>query len=84
MNENIYYVINTADKDNVNFLEIIQNSNNVRESLDGSKFIIKLPVGETSDPTFISNGSVTPVGKYTHSEILDVLKTEDWLAVQAD
>lgn len=78
MNENIYYVINTADKDNVDFEEIVQNPNTIRYSLDGSKFIIKLPVGETSDPSFISDGSVIPVGKYTHSEILTLLETAEW------
>lgn len=78
MAKNTYYVINTSDKDNVNFEEIVQNPNTLRYSLDGLKFIIKLPVGQTSDPSFISNGSVTPVGKYTHSEILTLLESDDW------
>ena len=75
---NIYYVINTTDFDNVNFVEIVQNPNTVRYSLDGSKFIIKRPVGVETDPTFINDGSVTPVGKYTHSEILTLLETAEW------
>ena len=75
---NIYYVINTTDYDNMDFQEIIQNPNTVRYSLDGSKFIIKRPVGVETDPSFISNGSVTPVGKYTHSEILTLLETAEW------
>lgn len=75
---NTYYVINTIDKDKVDFNEIIQDINAIRYSLDGSKFIIKTPVGVNTDPTFITNGSVTPVGKYTHSEVLTVLEGAEW------
>jgi len=78
MDKNTYYVINTIDKDNVDFNEIVQNPNTLRYSLDGTKFIIKLPVTQTSDPSFISNGTVTPVSKLTHSEILTLLETTEW------
>lgn len=76
--KNIYYVINTIDKDKVDFVEIVQNPNTIRYSLDMSKFIIKTPVGVESDPSFVSNGNVTPVGTYTHSEILVLLDGNEW------
>ena len=65
---NTYYVINTTDKDNVNFSEIVQYPDKARPNLAGTKFIIKTPVGQTSDPSFISDGS----------EILTLLESPDW------
>ena len=77
MIKNTYYVINTTDKDNVDFNEIVQDVNTIRYSLDNSKFIIKTDVDGT-EPTFISNGTVTPVSKLTHSEVITLLEGVEW------
>ncbi len=79
--KNIYYVINTTDLNKIDFQEIVGNINTIRYSLDGSKFIIKTPIGFEGDPSFISNGSVVPVGTYTHSEIITELQGVEWVEV---
>ena len=78
---NTYYIINTTDLNKIDFQEIVGNIDTLRYSLDGSKFIIKTPIGFEGDPSFITNGDITPVGTYTHSEILTELEGVEWTEV---
>ena len=69
-----YAIINTTDKDKVNFEEVIQEPSTVRYSLDGTQFVIKYE----TEPSFITNGTVIPDAILNHSDCLALMATSDW------
>jgi hypothetical protein len=77
MNKKIYAIIKLADIGLIDFSQIAQSSaSTIRKSLDNTQFVIKWENGYT--PTFISDGTVIPVGIYSHSEILEIMSTDKW------
>lgn len=74
MNNNTYFIIeNNQELFTSIFDYIVENSiDTTRKSVDGTKIVVKLPVGD-STPAVMSEH--TP---YTHSEILAVLSTPEW------
>lgn len=72
-----YAVINISDLDLIDFSQIAQSSaSTIRKSLDDTQFVIKWENGYT--PTFITDGSVIPVGTYDHHAILELMSTDKW------
>jgi len=72
-----YAIIKLEDIVKIDFAQIGETSAfTIRKSLDDTQFVIKWKDGYT--PTFINNGSVVPVGTYTHAEILAILATPAW------
>ena len=72
-----YAVIELTDIDKIDFAQIGESSVfTIRKSLDDTQFVIKWVDGYT--PTFIMDGSVIPVGIYTHTEILILMATPAW------
>lgn len=72
-----YAVIELTDIGKIDFAQVSDNSVfTVRKSLDDTQFVIKWVDGYT--PTFITDGSVIPVGTYTHEEILILMATPAW------
>lgn len=72
-----YAVIELTDIGKIDFAQVSENSVfTVRKSLDDTQFVIKWVDGYT--PTFITDGSVIPVGIYTHEEILILMATPAW------
>jgi len=72
-----YAVIELTDIGKIDFAQVSENSVfTVRKSLDDTQFVIKWVDGYT--PTFITDGSVIPVGTYTHAEILILMATPAW------
>ena len=72
-----YAVINIADLDLIDFLQIEETSSNtIRKSIDNTQFVIKWQDG--NEPIFIADGTVIPVGIYTHSECLELMATDKW------
>jgi len=69
-----YAIINTTDKDKVNFEEVIQEPSTVRYSLDETQFVIKYE----TEPSFITDGSVVPDAILNHDLCLDLMATSDW------
>lgn len=69
-----YAIINTTDKDKVNFEEVIQEPSTVRYSLNGTQFVIKYE----TEPSFITDGSVVPDAILNHDLCLDLMATSDW------
>ena len=64
MNNKTYAVINLTDISLIDFSQVAQSSaSTVRKSLDNTQFVIKWQEGY--EPTFISDGTVIPVGIYT-------------------
>ena len=72
-----YAVINISDLELIDFSQIEETSSNtIRKSIDNTQFVIKWQEGY--EPTFIADGTVIPVGIYTHSEILELMATDKW------
>ena len=70
-----YAIINIADLSNIDFSQIGETSENtIRKSVDESQFVIKY----NSTPSFITDGTITPVETLSHSEALTLMATEFW------
>ena len=78
-NNKTYAVINLSDVGLIDFTQVAQSSaSTIRKSLDDTQFVIKWEDGYT--PTFITDGSVVPVGTYDHHAILELMNTPEWSA----
>jgi len=76
-NTRTYAVINLTDIGSIDFSQVGQSSaSTIRKSLDDTQFVIKWEDGYT--PTFITDGSVVPVGTYDHHAILELMATPEW------
>ncbi len=76
-NTRTYSVINLTDISLIDFSQIGETSaSTIRKSLDDTQFVIKWQEGYI--PTFITDGSVVPVGTYDHHAILELMATPAW------
>lgn len=72
-----YGIINTSDLSSVDFTQVMPNeSDEVRDSLDGLMFVIKW--NEDHEPTFITDGTITPVSILSHADCLTLMQTIEW------
>lgn len=70
-----YSIIKTEDLGKVKFREILENSpKTIRRSLDDTLFVIKY----NAEPSFIKDGTVKPSQTLTHSEALELMRSEAW------
>ena len=77
MNKKTYAIIKLADIGLIDFSQVAQSSaSTVRKSLDNSQFVIKWQDGY--EPTFISDGKVTPLQVLSHAECLELMSTDKW------
>jgi len=75
MNNKTYNIISIQDLNKIDFTQIMETSaETIRKSVDESKFIIKWEI----EPSFINDGTVTPIQILNHSECLALMNTEDW------
>lgn len=75
-NNRQYVIFSVAELSAINFTEVLETSQEtVSKSVDGSKTYVKW---EDGMPKCIQN-LTTKEGPYTHSEILELLNTEEWL-----
>tara|TARA_R100001463_G_scaffold117872_1_gene173522 strand:- start:113 stop:385 length:273 start_codon:yes stop_codon:yes gene_type:complete len=75
-NNKTYAIISISDLELIDFSEIQETSKNtIRLSLDNSEFVIKW---QKQEPTFISDGKVTPLQVLSHAEALQLMATSDW------
>lgn len=66
-----YVIIDETEVDNVDFDQVLETSpNTLRYSVDGSKTFVKYEDGQ---PSFLWGKT-----EYTHTEILEVLATDEW------
>ena len=73
----VYAVINLSDINLIDFNQVGQTSaNTVRKNIAQTQFVIKW----NTEPTFIADGSVVPVGTYNHTAILELMATAEWTA----
>ncbi len=74
-NNRTYTILNISDLANVNFSQVGETSaDTVRKSIDETQFVIKY----STIPTFISDGTVTPVNVLTYTECLILMATNEW------
>ena len=72
---NRYFIVNSSDINKNTILGYcVSNGSTTRYSLDGSKFIAKLPINDTNDYEELSEYT-----EYTHSEILNQINTSEWV-----
>jgi hypothetical protein len=73
----VYAVINISDINLIDFNQVGQTSaGTVRRNIAQTQFVIKW----NTEPTFITDGSVVPVGTYNHTAILELMATPEWTA----
>tara|TARA_R100001443_G_scaffold17000_1_gene27487 strand:- start:307 stop:558 length:252 start_codon:yes stop_codon:yes gene_type:complete len=72
-----YATINIADLSLIDFSQIEENNENtIRKSLDGTQFVIKW----NTEPSFITDGTVTPLQAMTHAQAVTLMQTSEWNA----
>lgn len=70
-----YTILNISDLANVDFSQVGETSENtIRKSIDETQFVIKY----NTTPSFISDGTVTPVEVLTYAEALELMGTDAW------
>jgi len=70
-----YIVINLTDTDKVFFSQVNQSTSQVmRRNLANTQGLLSYQV----EPSFITNGSLTPVSTLTHEEALALMATDAW------
>jgi hypothetical protein len=70
-----YATINIADLALIDFAQIGEtDENTIRKSLDGLQFVIKW----NTEPSFITDGSVTPLEVMTHDQALVLMASAEW------
>jgi hypothetical protein len=70
-----YAIINIADLVNVDFAQVGEtDENTIRKSLDETQFVLKW----NTEPSFIADGTVTPLQTLTHDEALALMATSEW------
>jgi len=75
MNNRQYVVINLSDTNLVLFSQVNQSSaQSMRRNLANTQGVLSFQV----EPSFITDGSLVPVGTYNHEEILSLLSTPAW------
>ena len=77
MNKNAetYATISIDDLPLIDFSQVGETSElTIRKSLDLTQFIIKW----NTEPTFVSDGSVTPIEYMTHEQALALMQTVEW------
>jgi hypothetical protein len=70
-----YAIINIADLGNIDFAQVGEtDENTIRKSLDETQFVIKY----NAEPTFIADGTVTPLQTLTHEQALTLMASAEW------
>ena len=72
-----YATVNISDLSLIDFSQIEEtNENTIRKSLDATQFVIKW----NSEPSFITDGTVTPLQAMTHAQAVTLMQTSEWNA----
>jgi len=70
-----YAIINIADLGNIDFSQVGEtDENTIRKSLDDSQFVIKW----NTEPSFITDGTVSPLQTLTHEQALTLMASAEW------
>ena len=70
-----YQIINISDLNNIDFSQVYETSaETIRKSIDESLFTIKWD----REPSFITDGTVTPVETLSYENCLTLMDTPEW------
>lgn len=70
-----YQIINISDLNNIDFSQVYETSaETIRKSIDESLFTIKWD----REPSFITDGTVTPVETLSYENCLSLMATAEW------
>lgn len=70
-----YATINIADLPLIDFSQVGEtDETTIRKSLDDTQFVLKW----NTEPTFIADGTVTPLQTLTHEQALVLMATPEW------
>jgi hypothetical protein len=71
-----YIIFNVSELPQIDFSQVLETSaETVRKSVDGTKTFVKWDGSEPSCVTSLT----TKEGPYTHTEILEILSTPEWV-----
>lgn len=71
----VYITVAISDLPKIDFAQVGETSENtIRKSLDESEFVLKYD----AEPSFISDGTVTPLQTMTHEQALALMATTEW------
>tara|TARA_R100000900_G_scaffold90804_1_gene70541 strand:+ start:675 stop:947 length:273 start_codon:yes stop_codon:yes gene_type:complete len=75
-NNKTYAIINASDLELVDFSQIQETSKDtIRLNIEQTQLVIKW---QKKEPSFITDGKVSPLQILTHSECLELMQTSDW------
>lgn len=75
MNNLTYNTIAIEDLDNIDFSQIHETSaETIRKSVNETQFVIKWE----TQPSFLTDETVVPLGTYTQTECLELMATDFW------
>ena len=70
-----YAIVSITDLANIDFAQIGEtDETTIRKSLDDLQFVIKY----NTEPSFITDGTVTPLQTLTHAEALTLMSSAEW------
>ena len=70
-----YQIINISDLNNIDFTQVYETSaETIRKSVDETLFTIKW----STEPSFITDGTVTPVQTLSHENCVTLMSTPEW------
>jgi len=70
-----YNTIAIADLNSIDFMQVEETSTEtIRKSIDETQFVIKWE----TQPSFITDGTVVPLGSYNHSQCVELMGTNFW------
>ena len=70
-----YNTIAIADLNSIDFTQVEETSTEtIRKSIDETQFVIKWE----TQPSFITDGTVVPLGSYTHEQCVELMGTNFW------
>ena len=70
-----YNTIAIADLNSIDFMQVQETSTEtIRKSIDKTQFVIKWE----TQPSFIADGTVVPLGSYTHEQCVELMRTNFW------
>jgi len=70
-----YAIVSITDLANIDFAQIGEtDETTIRKSLDDLQFVIKY----NTEPSFITDGTVTPLQTLTHAEALTLMASAEW------
>tara|TARA_R100001463_G_scaffold1991_1_gene8570 strand:+ start:720 stop:980 length:261 start_codon:yes stop_codon:yes gene_type:complete len=70
-----YITVAIADLSKIDFTQVGEtDENTIRKSINDDEFVLKY----NAEPSFISDGTVTPLQTMTHEQCLTLMATPEW------